>query len=230
MIRYYDGTVFNAPTQAIVNTVNTTGAMGAGIALEFALRYPEMYHDYIAKCKVGSIQTGKVDYFFDKEIIIVNFPTKQFFKYPSKIEWIEQGLKDFVSTYKEMGITSVAFPKLGCSNGKLNWNSVKPLMEKYLSSIEAEVFICLDNLKEAEGKEKEMIDLFNKYDVERLGKELKLRDNQIEYLSTNMPFERFWQIGLEKPIKGTAYKKIFNFFYNYASSEETIAIQTSLFD
>ena len=98
MIRYYKGTVFNAGAEAIVNTVNCDGVMGAGIALEFGLRYPDMYKDYVIKCKKGDICTGKVDYFKDSSgIIIVNFPTKIHFKYPSKIEWIESGLKAFAA-------------------------------------------------------------------------------------------------------------------------------------
>ncbi len=230
MIKYFDGTVFNAPAQTIVNTVNTVGVMGAGVALEFALRYPEMYCHYKEKCKSGDVQIGKIDFYVDQEKIIVNFPTKQHFKYPSKIEWIELGLKNFVETYKDNGVKSVAFPKLGCLNGKLNWSVVKPLMEKYLSLIDAEVIICLDNLKCADGKEKKMLDHFNQYDINLLGKEIKLRSDQIQYLLENKPFDRFWQIGTEKPIKGTAYKKIFNFFYNYVSEDKLAAVQISLFD
>ena len=107
MLKYFDGSVFNAPVQAIVNTVNTMGAMGAGIALEFSLRYPDMFDDYVEKCKNENIKVGKV-----------------------------------------------------------------------------------------------------------------------EYLNLRKPFKRFWQIGVEKPIKGAAYKKIFNFFYNYKPEESE---QLSLF-
>jgi O-acetyl-ADP-ribose deacetylase (regulator of RNase III) len=230
MLKYFEGTVFNAPAEAIVNTVNTTGAMGAGIALEFALRYPEMFVDYEEKCKKGEIVTGKVNYYFHEKKTIINFPTKQFFKYPSRLEWIEEGLIDFVKTYKEAKIQSVAFPKLGTSNGKLNWNIVKNIMEKYLSSLDIEVYICLDILQEADGKEKEMLDLFNNYDINVLANNLRLSKTQIEYICDKKPFDRFWKIGAEKPIKGNAYKKIFNFFYNYTPSEKDYGVQASLFD
>ncbi len=219
MIKYFEGTVFNAPAQAIVNTVNTTGAMGAGIALEFALRYPAMLDDYVEKCEKEIIKVGYVDYFDANDRVIINFPTKQFFKYPSKLVWIEMGLINFVNTYKQKNITSVAFPKLGCSNGKLNWTEVKKVMEKYLAPLDIDVYICLDSSPEAAGKEKEMLDLFNSYDVYELGQLIKLKNEQIQYLVQRKPFKRFWQIGLEKPIKGTPYKKIFNFFYNYTPVE-----------
>ena len=76
MIKYFEGTVFNTPAKAIVNTVNCDGFMGAGLALEFALRYPDMLRDYEAKCKSKQIKTGLVDYFQEKDITIINFPTK----------------------------------------------------------------------------------------------------------------------------------------------------------
>ena len=127
MVIYQEGTVFNTDAEAIVNTVNCTGVMSAGIALEYSLRYPEMFKAYEEKCKNKQIQIGKVDYYNNGDIIIVNFPTKWHFKYPSQISWIEQGLKDFVSTYKSQGFKSVAFTKLGTLNGHLNWNEVRCL-------------------------------------------------------------------------------------------------------
>ena len=142
MIIYTEGTVFNAGAQAIVNTVNCDGFMGAGIALEFSLRYPKMLVDYETKCKNDLVKIGKVDYFNMGDTIIINFPTKQHFQFQSKLAWIENGLKDFVATYKKHNIESVAFPKLGTSNGGLNWDDVKSIMEGYLSKIDLKVYIC----------------------------------------------------------------------------------------
>ena len=62
MIRYSNGSVFNSNAQAMVNTVNCVGVMGAGIALEFSLRYPEMFKDYKSKCDNGEIKIGRIDY------------------------------------------------------------------------------------------------------------------------------------------------------------------------
>lgn len=152
MLKYFEGSVFNVGAQALVNAVNCVGVMGAGIALAFKLRYPAMFEDYKIKCKNEKIITGKVDYYKNEDgTIIVNFPTKYHFKYPSQLIWIEQGLQDFVKTYQKHGITSVAFPKLGTGNGGLNWNEVKALMEKYLMNLDIDVYICLNNKKEAEG-------------------------------------------------------------------------------
>ena len=130
MIKYFNGTIFNVEVDAIVNTVNTVGVMGAGLALEFSLRYPEMYIAYKQKCDNKLLQVGELMYYQEKESLIINFPTKWHFKYPSKIEWIEKGLKEFVKTYKKYNINTVAFPKLGTLNGGLSWGDVKRLMEK----------------------------------------------------------------------------------------------------
>ncbi len=159
MIKYSKTTVFNINTQTIVNTVNCVGAMGAGLALEFKLRFPEMYEEYVIRCKKKEVKIGiPYIYSYDNDLLILNFPTKDHWKYPSKIEWIEEGLDYFVSNHKEWGITSIAFPKLGSSNGKLDWQNVRLLMEKYLENIDIEVYICLDEENEANGIEKKMLD------------------------------------------------------------------------
>jgi len=137
MITYLEGTVFNAPVKTYVNTVNCAGIMGAGIALEFKLRYPEMFQDYVAKCKSKKMKVGTPRiYEYSENVWIMNFPTKGHWRYPSKIAWIEQGLKYFAENYKKRNIGSIAFPKLGTNNGGLEWKEVKVLMEKYLSDLE----------------------------------------------------------------------------------------------
>ena len=68
---------------------------------------------------------------------VLCFATKEDWWNPSKLVWIERGLEMFSQAYKGLGITSIAFPKLGCTNGKLNWeNDVKPLMFKYLQPLD----------------------------------------------------------------------------------------------
>lgn len=235
MIIYSEGTVFNAGTQAVVNTVNCTGVMGAGIALEFMLRYPEMFEDYESKCKDKRIITGKVDYFKNGDgSIIINFPTKWHFKYPSKLVWIEQGLQDFAKTYSQKGITSVAFPKLGTSNGGLNWSEVKVLMEKYLSNLDVDVYICLDNKKDAEGIEKTMLDKFNSTSIEQISSLVKLNSKQRENIQKHIPYNRFWKISETESVGMKTYSMIFRYFYELAlgiKQEESLDnSQLSFFD
>lgn len=130
------GNIFESNCQTIVNTVNCVGFMGKGIAFEFKNRFPEMYQRYKEMCDKDMLKPGLLYLYKKSKPWILNFPTKDDWKYPSKIEYIELGLKKFVNTYKKIGITSIAFPELGSSLGGLNWNDVKTLMYKYLSPID----------------------------------------------------------------------------------------------
>lgn len=219
MIKFFEGTVFNTNSEAIVNTVNCDGFMGAGLALEFALRYPKMLEDYEQKCQNKQIKVGVLDTFREDNTLLINFPTKNSFKYPSQIKWVEDGLKYFVQNYEAYNIKTVAFPKLGCSNGGLDWNEVKNLMVSYLSDIDITVYICTDEIKEAQGKEKNMLDSFNNCDLYELGSQIKLNEKQINALKNRMPYNRFWMIEKTASIGKTTYKKLFQHFYNESSKQ-----------
>ncbi len=149
MIKYIEGDIFNTPAQVIVNTVNTVGVMGKGIALEFKKRYPEMFDTYKKMCEKNLLKIGKLAIFYGLDHWILLFPTKVNWRYPSKIEYIEKGLEKFVKIYAEKNISSIAFPKLGCGNGELNWADVKILMEKYLTSLPIDIYVYLKSGIEA---------------------------------------------------------------------------------
>lgn len=142
-VKYIKGNIFNTKCQTIVNTVNCVGVMGKGIALVHKLRYPLMYEEYKEHCTNKLIKTGSLWLYKKQENApwILNFPTKFHWKYPSKIEWIEQGLNKFVETYEKKGITSIAFPLLGTHNGGLDTNQVIKLMDKYLVNCNIEIEI-----------------------------------------------------------------------------------------
>jgi len=133
-IQIIKGNIFNTKAQTVVNTVNCVGVMGKGIALVYKLRYPKMFDLYKEYCRRKLIDIGKLWLYKGEENApwVLNFPTKFHWKYPSRIEYIEMGLKKFVDTYKEKGITSVAFPLLGTHNGGLDQEEVLQLMCHYL--------------------------------------------------------------------------------------------------
>lgn len=134
-ITFLRGNIFNTKMQTIVNTINCVGVMGKGIALVFKLRYPEMFDKYNELCKSKMIGIGKLWLYKAHNCPqwVLNFPTKFHWKYPSKLEYLEAGLLKFVNTYKDKGITSIAFPMLGTHNGGLDKQEVRNLMEHYLS-------------------------------------------------------------------------------------------------
>ncbi|MCA9946719.1 MAG: macro domain-containing protein [Anaerolineales bacterium] len=145
MILYVEGNLFNSPAQVLVNTVNTVGVMGKGVALEFKRLFPDMYKQYRILCEQESFNIGMLWLYRSPNKWVLNFPTKKHWRNPSKIEYVEAGLKKFVDTYVEMGIHSIAFPPLGCGNGQLDFKTqVQPLMHEYLRYLPIDVFIYPD--------------------------------------------------------------------------------------
>ena len=141
MIEYIEGDIFESPAQVIVNTVNTVGVMGKGLALAFKKRYPDMFEKYKQACDNNSLTIGKLMLFYEADHWLLLFPTKEHWRNPSKLEYIEAGLQKFVRAYADKSITSVAFPRLGCGNGGLDWEKVRPLMDRYLSPLPIDIYI-----------------------------------------------------------------------------------------
>lgn len=145
MLSYMKGDLLSSPAQVQVNTVNTVGVMGKGIALQYKNKYPDMFKAYQTLCEKKVLDVGTLYIWKSSEKWILLFPTKKHWRNPSKIEYIEMGLKKFADNFERLGIESIAFPKLGCGNGNLEWAQVKPLMEKYLKNLPISVYIYVDN-------------------------------------------------------------------------------------
>ena len=138
-IVYRNGDMFASQAEAIVNTVNCVGVMGKGVALQFKNRWPENFKAYKAACARNEVIPGKMFVYDNGDMFnssnfryLINFPTKKHWRSKSKIEFIENGLSDFVSVLKYYDIKSVSLPPLGCGNGGLDWNNVRPLIESAL--------------------------------------------------------------------------------------------------
>lgn len=140
MITYTKGNLLDAPVEALVNTVNTVGVMGKGIALMFKERFGKNMHDYAIACKEKRVVTGKMFVTETGELMgprwIVNFPTKQHWRSKSKMEWITEGLDDLREFIVSNEVNSIAIPPLGAGNGGLNWIDVKPKIEAALADLE----------------------------------------------------------------------------------------------
>ncbi len=141
MITYVDSNLFESPAKVWVNTVNTVGVMGKGIAKTFKAIYPEMFKQYKGFCEDGSLTVGKLWLYKTSHKWILNFPTKKHWRNKSRLEYIEAGLQKFASTYDRKSLLQVSFPMLGCGNGDLDWDDVRPLMEQYLRPLPIDVYI-----------------------------------------------------------------------------------------
>lgn len=140
MITYTTGNLLEADVEALVNTVNTVGVMGKGVALMFKERFSKNMQEYAEACKLNNIQTGKMFITNTDELSgakwIVNFPTKQHWRNKSKMEWIESGLQDLRNFIIENNVKSIAIPPLGAGNGGLKWHEVKPKIIEALGDLE----------------------------------------------------------------------------------------------
>ncbi len=132
MIRFTTGDILQAGTEALVNTVNSVGVMGRGIALQFKQAFPANFKAYAAACKRGEVEPGRMFVYDTGELTppryIINFPTKRHWRGKSRIEDIESGLAALVDEVRQRGIRSIAIPPLGSGLGGLNWAEVRPLI------------------------------------------------------------------------------------------------------
>ncbi|WP_280234519.1 type II toxin-antitoxin system antitoxin DNA ADP-ribosyl glycohydrolase DarG [Nocardia cyriacigeorgica] len=147
MIREEHGNLLRAETDALVNTVNTVGVMGKGIALQFRRAYPEMFLAYEKAAKTGGIQVGRIFVWETGALsgprFILNFPTKRHWRSGSRLPDIEAGLEDLVEVIRKFGIESIAIPPLGCGNGGLSWQDVAPRIWDALEPLAPDVDILV---------------------------------------------------------------------------------------
>ncbi len=122
MLTYLYSSVFDSPAQTLVNTVNTVGVMGKGIAKSFRERYPSMYSEYRKLCDNGAHAIGNLHLWKGGDHWVLNFPTKTTWRLPSKLDYIEKGLETFVKNYEGMGINHAAELRLRsrefCEDGR----------------------------------------------------------------------------------------------------------------
>lgn len=136
MVKVIVGDLFESQAQTLVNTVNTVGVMGKGIALEFKKRFPQMYVDYVNRCRTGQVKMGE-PYLYRSLVTpwVLNFPTKDHWRSIAKLEDIAKGLCYLERRYQEWGITSLAVPPLGCGEGELEWRIVGPTLYRHLQKL-----------------------------------------------------------------------------------------------
>lgn len=145
MIRYTKGNLFDSDAEALVNTVNTEGVMGKGIALQFKEAYPDNYRLYRKACKDNKVQVGKMFITEDNKLtgrkIIVNFPTKRTWRKPSEYVFIKDGLESLRNEIINKKIHSIAIPPLGTNNGGLDWTKVKQMIIEALADLDCVVYL-----------------------------------------------------------------------------------------
>lgn len=151
MIKYIEGDILFNKCQTLVNPVNCVGVMGAGLALRFKRKYPQMFERYKWYCDRQLLEPGKLWLWptHDKGYVMC-FPTKKDWRDPSMAEYIEDGLEKFISTYKKKKITSIAFPLLGAGLGGFKKEVSLALLRRYLNGIDIPVEIYTKYVPQSE--------------------------------------------------------------------------------
>ncbi len=138
MIEPTKGNLLEADADALVNTVNCVGVMGKGIALQFKNAFPDNFLAYERACRHHEVHPGRMFVFETGRLYpkyIINFPTKRHWKGKARIEDIEKGLEALTREAKKLGISSIAIPPLGCGNGGLEWEQVRPLIASSFTNL-----------------------------------------------------------------------------------------------
>lgn len=164
MIIYKKGNILESEADALVNTVNTQGVMGKGIALQFKNSFPINYKVYYDLCKKGEFKIGDLILVEENGLLlgkktIINFPTKTSWRKPSEYSYIEKGLDKLIQTIYEKKINSIAIPPLGSGNGGLNWEIVKKMIEDKMSHLPIDIFIFEPNSQIQEKLKEERVQL-----------------------------------------------------------------------
>lgn len=202
------GNIFTSSCQTIVNTVNCVGVMGAGLALECRLRYPQMFSQYVKLCESGELDIGKLWLYRGEDRWVLNFPTKKHWKFPSKESYLRLGLEKFMQTYVEKRVESVAFPMLGAQHGGLDQEQSLGLMQHYLKGCSIPVEIYRYDPEAPD-------DLYERFksavvgaSVESLKQATGLRANSVQLLKEAVESPRVHQLNQLAAFKGIGDKTV----------------------
>lgn len=202
------GNIFTSESQTIVNTINCVGVMGAGIALECRLRYPDMHEKYVALCSNNQIDIGRLWIYKTSDRWILNFPTKKHWRYPSKVEFLHAGLEKFIGTYKEKGIESIAFPLLGADKGGIPQSQSLSIMKQYLERADIHVHIYKYDPRAKD----DLFEMTKKWllskDVVQISLETKLKTNYVVKVLDAIQSPDISQLNQLARVKGIGIKTL----------------------
>ena len=225
MIIEKNGNIFTTKCQTIVNTVNCVGVMGAGIAYEFRLREPKMFEKYKLLCEQNSLKIGTLWIYKAEKQNILNFPTKQDWKYPSKEDYLHKGLQKFIDTYKQKNITSIAFPLLGADRGGIPVEKSKAIMEQYLRQCDIDVEIWHFDPTAKDDLYEEFKAVFQEIDDITIKTDTKIRIDIVKKIRNSLNDSNINSLSGLLRVKGVGDKsleKLFDYIKSYKSQNLTL--------
>lgn len=201
-LRELKGNIFTSKAQVIVNTVNCVGVMGAGLALECRLRYPDMFERYVKICDEGLLEPGKLWLYKDNTPWILNFPTKKHWRYPSKESYLRDGLQKFCDTYKSREIESIAFPLLGADKGGLDKSVSRSILIEYLSDLDIDIEIYEYDSRVSDSLYLELEEWFLSTELVDISMLTGIKMNYLLLIKEAMSSNMVFQIGQISSIRG----------------------------
>lgn len=209
-VRECSGSIFDSTCQVLVNTVNCEGFMGKGLALEFRRRFPGLLEAYRRVCEgPNRLRPGQLYLYSASSPWVLNFPTKDEWRLPARIEYIELGLAKFAATYRAREIRSIAFPQLGAQSGGLSWTSVRGLMLRALSALpELEVEIYGFDPAWQDRLSKTVIELLAPLGTNELASRLGIRSGEAARLREALASGRLMSLGQLAKWRGIGAKTV----------------------
>lgn len=120
--------------QALAQGVNCRGSMGAGIAVGFRERYPEMYDEYRRRCKAVPRELNPGDVWLWRaetgQPWVFNLATQEdYWRSRATYAAVEQALRRTRALAEEVGLRSLAAPRIGAGYGGLSWRKLRVIFE-----------------------------------------------------------------------------------------------------
>ena len=223
-VKVIEGNIFLSKVQTIVNTVNCVGVMGAGIAFEYRLRYPNMFQQNRKLCEEGKFEIGKLWIYKTDNRWILNFPTKKHWRQPSEEKYLRLGLEKFLNTYQERGIASIAFPLLGAQKGGLSPDLSMKIMREYLDSSTIPVEIYLYSPSARDDLYEIFRDKFQKLDNDQIKAFSGIRLQSIEAIRSALTDPTVCQLNQLLAFKGIGEKTLEQAFQFVQEDSEVMQV------
>lgn len=141
MITERQGNLFTSQAHAFGHGVNTHGFMGAGIALQFKMMYPQMYRAYKDRCENKRLNPGGV-YVWPTDsqpAFIYNIASQDMPGPHARLEWLLEGLTTTFDHAVAHNLASIAIPQIGCGIGGLDFEEIRPDLTKLCDSFPLDV-------------------------------------------------------------------------------------------
>jgi len=160
MIYEINGDILFSGAKAIAQSVAPNDDFLHGLALQLRERLPAMYKDFRHYCQTKHPKSGELWTWMsaDGRFIVNLFTREGAYGVGSKpghakLNHVNHSLHALRNFVKKENVPSLALPRLACGMTGLDWNEVKPLIEKHLGDLGISVYIYVSYQKGIKAEE-----------------------------------------------------------------------------